>query len=155
STPVVRRVPALPNPGRTMKLVFPQLPAALNGSARVFVSRLLLLGACGVTSAVAQTAPAPSAAASGDTPSETIQLSPFEVNTAKDVGFVATSALAGGRLATPLKDTPVAYSVLTKEFLDAFNVTDLTEAVQWSVNTTYNPGNNTDQGFGFSPAINI
>lgn len=86
---------------------------------------------------------------------ETLVLPPFEVDTSKDQGFIATSALAGGRLNTALKDTPVAYSVLTKEFLDAFNVNDLTEAVQWSVNTTFNPGNFTDQGFGFSPAINI
>ncbi len=133
-----------------MKSVFSNYPAALNGSVRAIA--LLLFTAA---AAFAQTAPAPSAAATGDTSGETLTLSPFEVNTSKDVGFVATSALAGGRLATPLKDTPVAYSVLTKEFLDAFNVTDLTEAVQWSVNTTYNPGNNTDQGFGFSPAINI
>jgi hypothetical protein len=96
-----------------------------------------------------------SALAADSARDEAIVLSPFQVNTSKDVGFVATSALAGGRLNTPLKDTPIAYSVLTKEFLDAFNITDLTQAVQWSVNTTYNPGNNTDQGFGFSPAINI
>jgi outer membrane receptor protein involved in Fe transport len=103
--------------------------------------------------AFGQSAPVPT---TGTTASnDTVVLSPFTVNTAKDEGFVATSALAGGRLSTPLKDTPVAYSVVTKEFLDAFNVNDLTEAVQWSVNTTYNPGNNTDQGFGFSPAINI
>lgn len=100
-------------------------------------------------------APPPVAARANPAADEALVLSPFEVNTSKDEGFVATSALAGGRLNTPLKDTPVAYSVLTSEFLEAFNVTDLTEAVQWSVNTTYNPGNNTDQGFGFSPAINI
>lgn len=91
------------------------------------------------------------------TPAEekTVVLSPFQVNSSRDEGFVATSALAGGRLNTALKDTPVAYSVLTNEFLDAFNITDLTQAMEWSVNTTYNPGNNVDQGFGFSPAINI
>ena len=100
----------------------------------------------------AQVAPAPSAPAAPET---TVKLSPFEVNTSRDEGFVASSALAGGRLNTDLKDTPVAYSVLTKEFLDAFNITDLTQAMEWSVNTTYNPGNNVDQGFGFSPALNI
>ena len=103
--------------------------------------------------ASAQTAPAPASSSAGK--DSTITLSPFEVNTSRDEGFVATSALAGGRLNTELKDTPVAYSVLTKEFLDAFNITDLTQAMEWSVNTTYNPGNNVDQGFGFSPAINI
>ena len=103
---------------------------------------------CAATSALAQSAPAAAEPAA-------VKLSPFEVNTSRDEGFVATSALAGGRLNTALKDTPVAYSVLTKEFLDAFNITDLTQAMEWSVNTTYNPGNNVDQGFGFSPAINI
>ena len=106
-----------------------------------------------VAVASAQTAPAPAPSSAGK--DSAIVLSPFEVNTSRDEGFVATSALAGGRLNTELKDTPVAYSVLTKEFLDAFNITDLTQAMEWSVNTTYNPGNNVDQGFGFSPAINI
>lgn len=103
-----------------------------------------------VAPAPAQVAPAAAPAAA-----ETVRLSPFIINTERDEGFVAASALAGGRLNTDLKDTPVAYSVLTKEFLDAFNVTDLMQAMEWSVNTTYNPGNNVDQGFGFSPAINI
>ncbi|MEN9631737.1 MAG: hypothetical protein RL077_141 [Verrucomicrobiota bacterium] len=119
--------------------------------------RLLIVGsACAALLAVrpsaAQVAPAANSAGAASPP---IVLSPFLVNTQKDEGFVATSALAGGRLNTELKDTPVAYSVLTKEFLDAFNITDLTQAMEWSVNTTYNPGNNVDQGFGFSPAINI
>src|ERR1043166_7732620 len=68
----------------------------------------------------AQTKPPPDSTAASS-PESPVVLSPFTVNTEKDVGFVATSALAGGRLATPLKDTPVAYSVLTKEFLDAVN----------------------------------
>lgn len=114
--------------------------------------RLMLLPLLGATvSCFAQTAPAGAPAAEP----AAIRLSPFEVNTSRDEGFVATSALAGGRLNTDLKDTPVAYSVLTKEFLEAFNITDLTQAMEWSVNTTHNPGNNVDQGFGFSPAINI
>lgn len=63
-------------------------------------------------------------------------LSPFEVNTAKDVGFVANSSLAGGRLAGDLKDTPAAYSVLTREFIDALGLTNLEEANSWAPNTT-------------------
>ncbi|MDP3072945.1 MAG: hypothetical protein Q8N18_21815 [Opitutaceae bacterium] len=67
---------------------------------------------------------------------DTVQLSPFTVSTAKDEGFVAAGSLAGGRMATALKDTPVAYSVITAEFLEAFNLTDVLEASQWSVNST-------------------
>ena len=44
----------------------------------------------------------------------TVKLSPFEVNTSRDQGFVAASSLAGGRLASDLVDTPVAYSVQTR-----------------------------------------
>jgi len=62
-------------------------------------------------------------------------LSPFEVTTAKDVGFASTSSLAGGRLATDLKDTPVAYSVINKEMIDTLGLTDLTQAAEWTTNT--------------------
>ena len=37
---------------------------------------------------------------------ERVMLTPFEVNEDKDVGFAASSSLAGARLSTPLKDTP-------------------------------------------------
>jgi hypothetical protein len=60
-----------------------------------------------------------------------ILLSPFEVNTDQARGFVATSSLAGGRLTGELKYTPVAYSVLTRDFIDAMQPTDLTEMAKW------------------------
>ncbi len=81
----------------------------------------------------AQTAPAPSATSS--TEEKTVKLDPFNVNASSDVGFVATNSLAGGRMTMALKDTPVAYSVLTSEFLDAFNITDAGKASEFSVNT--------------------
>ncbi|MGH7956472.1 MAG: TonB-dependent receptor plug domain-containing protein, partial [Opitutaceae bacterium] len=65
-----------------------------------------------------------------------IVLSPFEVTTDQDTGFAAASSLAGGRLAGELRDTPVAYSVMTREFIDAFGITDLLEATSWSTNNT-------------------
>jgi hypothetical protein len=82
----------------------------------------------------AQTAPAPSAA--GATDQTPVKLDPFSVSAASDVGFVAANSLAGGRIATALKDTPVAYSVLTSEFLEAFNINDTGKAAEFSVNTT-------------------
>ncbi|HRE79844.1 MAG TPA: hypothetical protein PLN52_02290, partial [Opitutaceae bacterium] len=57
-----------------------------------------------------------------------VTLTPFTVSTERDVGFVATSSLAGGRLATDLADTPAAYSVITREFIDALNLVDLNQA---------------------------
>ncbi len=72
----------------------------------------------------------PAAASAEDS---TVVLSPFLVATEKDEGFVAATSLAGGRLSTALKDTPVAYSVLTRDFLDVLNLTDTEQAMTWSV----------------------
>jgi len=71
---------------------------------------------------------------SSDGDSEEIyELSPFVVDASKDVGFVASQSLAGGRLAGDLKETPAAYSVLTSEFIEAVGITSLEEANQWVV----------------------
>ena len=59
-----------------------------------------------------------------------VRLSPFIVDTAKDNGVVANSSLAGGRLASGLADTPAAYSVLTREFIDALDITNLATAIE-------------------------
>ena len=74
-----------------------------------------------------------------------IVLSPFAVSTSRDVGFVAASSLAGGRMATDLKDTPLAYSVLTKEFLDALAITDTETAMDWAVNSYQQRGDASDR----------
>src|SRR5262245_13329395 len=81
-----------------------------------------------VSRAFGQAAPATPTTGAEDT----VKLDPFQVNADSDVGFVAAASLAGGRIATALKDTPVAYSVVTKEFLDAFAITDTAAAVEWT-----------------------
>ncbi len=75
---------------------------------------------------------------------EVVILSPFEVQSSRDVGFVAASSLAGGRLAGDLKDTAAAYSVLTREFINALQIANLEEANQWTVNVSsaQDDGNN-------------
>ena len=69
----------------------------------VWLAATLVAAAAGF----AQTAPAPVALAP-EKEAPAVKLSPFEVNTSRDEGFVASSALAGGRLNTELKDTPVS-----------------------------------------------
>lgn len=76
-----------------------------------------------------------SATTKESTDSDTVTLSPFEVSTERDRGFAATSALAGGRLATDLKDTPIAYSVINQEFIQALGITDLSQAAEWTTNS--------------------
>lgn len=77
-------------------------------------------------------------------------LNPFVVNVSKDRGFVAASSLAGGRLAGELKDTPVAYSVLTRDFIDALQLTDVTEMTKWFTNALDLPNNNSTFDTGTS-----
>lgn len=79
--------------------------------------------------ASARPSPAP-ASASGDEP---LVLSPFTVATEKDVGYVATSTLAGTRLNTPLRDTPIAISVFTEEFLRDMDAVTMTDVLQFAI----------------------
>lgn len=123
-------------------------------------------------SAVAQTAPSPNpatnttgAANTSVVPSNTevnadgsrsaVVLSPFEVNSQRDSGFVAASAVAGGRLAIDLKDSPAAYSVLNKEFLDALQITGLEQAADWAPNSTRVPDNGNESTFGGAVLVAI
>jgi outer membrane receptor protein involved in Fe transport len=62
-------------------------------------------------------------------------LSPFEVRVDKDVGYTAASSLAGGRTDMPLKDTPAAISVMTREFIDDLAGTSFHDLAEWSVNS--------------------
>lgn len=68
-------------------------------------------------------------------PADVIELSPFTVNSSKDVGYVAENTLAGSRLNTRLRDTASSVSVFTKEFLDDAGITNLRELVEYSVNS--------------------
>ena len=97
-----------------------------------FTRLLGALAALAVPLADAQTAPADTSAAAAK--ADAVQLTPFEVHTDKDVGYVAASSLAGGRADTPLKLTPASISVMTQEFMNDLNITNLTDAAGWTLN---------------------
>jgi iron complex outermembrane recepter protein len=61
-----------------------------------------------------------------------IMLSPFEVSTTSDVGYVASTSLSGTRVATEIANLPMTVNVLTKEFLDDIGVQDLQDAVRYT-----------------------
>lgn len=66
-----------------------------------------------VTSALSAQPVAPGSAGAGK--DGVVTLSPFNVSSERNTGFVAASSLAGGRLAGDLKDTPVGYSVASTD----------------------------------------
>lgn len=86
--------------------------------------------------------------AQGDQPEEVFDLDPFQVQVDRDDGFVAATSLAGGRMSTELSETAAAYSVQTREFLDALNISDVNEALDWTVNATTTPDAGEGQLFG-------
>jgi len=118
-----------------------------SGPRRLGLSALLLSISLVSTRAVAQLAPVPIPDSE-----ERIVLAPFTVSAENDVGFVAASSLAGGRISTALKDTPVAYSVITAEFLEAFNLNDVVEAATWTVNSSSDVSDKTGAAFGTTAA---
>lgn len=61
-----------------------------------------------------------------------VVLSPFEVRTDKDVGYVAANSLAGSRMNAALQDTPASISVMTREFLDDIGAVNVTKAMEYA-----------------------
>jgi iron complex outermembrane receptor protein len=97
--------------------------------------------ACGLSplpSVFAQTARAEPAPALDE--GEVIVLSPFEVSTQRDVGYLAGNTLAGSRLNTSLKDTGAAISVLTPEFLKDIGATNMQDVILFSNNAVPDVG---------------
>lgn len=83
--------------------------------------------------------------AADDTPEDRkpVVLSPFEVSTEKDTGYVATDTLAGSRLNTALVDTPASISVMTSEFLADIGATDVSAAIEYGLNSGNDIGGGT------------
>ena len=110
-------------------------PTPIAGPRRLAtIGTLLILATAPVASA--QTPPA-AAEKPKPVPNGPVSLTPFEVNSDRDTGFAAASSLAGGRLASDLRDTPAAFSVINREFIDALNLTDLMQAQNWATGSTF------------------
>ena len=90
--------------------------------------------------ASAQTAPSAPAAAAPAAQEDAVVLSPFEVSTSGDVGYLATNSLAGSRLNSSLKDTPAIIDVFTKEFLNDIGATSLEQALLYANNSQTDDG---------------
>jgi iron complex outermembrane receptor protein len=62
-----------------------------------------------------------------------VLLSPFEVRTDKDYGYIATNTLAGSRLNSAIADTPATIQVMTKDFLKDIGAVNVTQAMEYAV----------------------
>lgn len=100
----------------------------------MLLPRVLFVLLATAAAASGQTVSPPPAATPSNPGEEVVELSPFAVNTDRDVGYLAANSLAGSRLNTSLKDTPAAISVLTPEFLSDIGAFNLTEALSYAAN---------------------
>lgn len=91
-------------------------------------TRLILTSLALSSTLFAQNNPAPAAKPE----EEIIELSPFIVSTANDVGYAANTTLAGSRLRTNLSDIPNAISVFTQEFISDLNATSEADLMLYS-----------------------
>ncbi len=126
----------------------------LNPAVSFFAGRwaAFVLG-FGAPLAAQTVAPTPPPAGAAAPKGEVIELSPFSVNTSRDVGYAAENTLAGSRLNSSLRDTAGSVSVFTKEFLDDLAITNVSELLQYSVNAEMNTNEN-QAGSGQNPVIN-
>lgn len=95
----------------------------------------LVLAAATLT---AQTVPPPLPGAAKPNPTieaDTVVLSPFEVTASSDMGYQANETLSGTRLKTELKDIATQVNVMTPEFLQDLGVTNLNDAMRYSLNS--------------------
>ena len=66
---------------------------------------------------------------------EVVVLSPFVVDSSQDVGYRATSTLAGSRINTNLKDVAQSITVVTKEFLNDLSAVGVNDVLAYTANT--------------------
>jgi hypothetical protein len=100
-------------------------------------SLILVTGFLLASASFAQTAvpPARPLEAGSEKVESVVELSPFVVNSSQDLGYRATSTLAGTRLNTDIKDIGAAVSVYTQEFLDDIAVTKLEDILTYTAST--------------------
>ena len=112
-----------------MKIVTP----LLRQPSRALASAALL--ACSAVIAMAQTNSPPPPPQEED---EIIELSPFEVLSSSNEGYMATSSLAGSRLKTDLRDIASPITVVTPQFMRDTGATNLNDLLVYTTNTEIN-----------------
>lgn len=85
---------------------------------------------------------------------QVFELSPYEVNTDGDIGYLATSTLAGTRLNSSLRDVAASITVWTPEFIEDTGMTEIDELIQYSLNTVLDLDDQAGAGGNFNTLTN-
>lgn len=106
----------------------------------------LLVGLAGILMATHS----PQLTAQAELEDEVFELSPFVVESSQDIGYLASSTLAGTRLRTDLSDVGAAISVVTVEFLQDTGSTDLRDILVYTPGTEVTGFGGNFSGSGFN-----
>lgn len=95
------------------------------------VSRFFLYCALGSLPLSPAVAIAQDGATEGDD-NPVFELSPFEVSTSKDMGYLAHNSVSGTRFAVPIRDLPMSLEVINVEQMTDQGATDFKSAIQYT-----------------------
>lgn len=95
----------------------------------------------------------PTAAAQPAASDDVVVMSPFEVNSGNDRGYLATNTMSGTRLNSKLEDLGSSISVVTKAQIQDLGLTDLNDIFLYEANTE-GTGNYTDFTIDRNGAVN-
>lgn len=115
----------------------------------------------------ATTAPAAAAPALGAPEDSVTVMSPFEVKTDKDYGYLKTNSVTATRIGMPIQNTPISVTVMSKELLDDLNIRSITDIFRYTssgsgdnrfamarpANSATPQGNFTLRGFGVNSLL--
>lgn len=83
-------------------------------------------------------------------PDETVQLSAFQVKSARDYGYRAANSITATGIGTEIYQTPISISVVTRELIDDLGADVVLQALQYTASVatdSRDPTNNTTRGF--------
>lgn len=110
----------------------PQTPMTARLRISCFTLSLLLSAPWISTSHGQETAPLE---AEGDE-QDIFELSPYEVNTTEDRGWIGTNTQSATRLNTQVKDLPMGITIITSEFLEDTGAVDILESLKYVASVT-------------------
>lgn len=119
----------------------PVCPSSVYPAAELSRGVRSLITAIAASSVLLTTVPAQQAPAAAPPPAgqpnvqDAVQLSPFTVSSDRDVGYAAGDSLAASRFSTRLMDSSATISVFTEEFLKDLAAVDLSDVLEYGVNS--------------------
>lgn len=96
------------------------------------VACLAALATVSATSAWAQSTTTTTNTSTSTESDEVQTLSPFEVTSEKDVGYLRTNSVTASRISMPIQNIPISVSVMAKDFIDDNNIRSITDIFRYS-----------------------